>query len=685
MNLKIDLYFIQSRMRIKVFINLDLLTESIFNFLTLVPDTAPDMTFLKKIFLLLIAGIAACGCKPVNKGTITPEWIVSVLPSSVRIDPSTDQIIDQRFCLISKNQDRREDMLKKNLIYDGKQVSLFGARGEYVSFQVVVTNNTKNTLKNIRVEMDEFSKSDNQFKIRPEFFLEWAVKVKTPSTGYPEASLGEGWYPDALIPFKYIQDDSAAVKWRWTYPLWLPDFNNRIDNQKSLIVWIDQYVPFRKEEAGPGTYSSKITVKINGQTQSIPVELTVWDFAIPNENRFKASLQHEGFLRNMPESQELEMYQLFKRNRIALLDPTYDPSLRVAKNGQITLDWKSFDARLGKYFSGKAFTSDYGYIYGPGYGEPIETFVLPFDVYGKHDTRGWPDIGKPDAERNPENRAIYIDCIKKVRDHFAPAIDPAKTDITVYLNGLDESYFPEAWSRMVYYGNLFHEYYPEARFRIDGGYSEEALQIVKNSINSWASHTIEYDYETIKKYQDMGIKVWLYGPMLYESKVNSWVGSSTFIDLPLVNDRAISWSCWKYRTYSWISWGAGAGWVNGWYDPESWKDASKDASELKSEFTYKKLNGNALLVYSPGIVPDVDGPCPSIRLKTMRDGVQEYEYMRLLAEKDKNRVRADSVVNSIIKMPFGPKAIGNLDVWSFDSDKWDEARITMGKMISNIK
>ncbi len=639
---------------------------------------------MKKIIPALAFAIMAIGCSSEKTPDKMPEWSISVLPSSIRLDPSTNQIIDKRFCLPGGNKAGQSDMLKNNLIYDGKKVELYAARGEYISCQLVITNNSEKTLKNISVVMDEFSNNEKHFAIKPEFFLEWAVELKTPSTGYPKASLGKGWYPDALIPFKYIQDDSAAVRRRWTYPLWLPDFNNRIDNQKSMIVWIDQFVPLPKDEARPGVYSSKISVTINSKTQTIPVNLTVWDFAIPNENKFKASLQHEGFLRSMPEAQELELYQLFKRNRIALLDPTYDPSLQLSEKGKITLDWKSFDERLGKYFSGKAFTSDYGYTFGPGYGEPIETFVLPFDVYGKHDTRGWPDIGKPDVERNPANKAIYIDCIKRVRDHFATAIDPSKTEITVYLNGLDESYFPEAWSRMVYYGNLFHEYYPEARFRIDGGYSEEALQIVKNSINSWASHTIEYDYETIRKYQDMGIRVWLYGPMLYESKVNSWVGSSTFIDLPLVNDRAISWSCWKYKTYSWISWGAGAGWINGWYDPESWKDASKATSELKSEFTYKKLNGNALLVYSPGVVPDVDGPCPSIRLKTMRDGVQEYEYMRLLAELDKNRFRADSVVNSIIKLPFGPKSIGNLDVWSFDPDKWDEARISMGKMINKI-
>lgn len=636
---------------------------------------------MRKKHLLLLLGIIAFSCNSVNQDVITTDWSISVLPASVRLDPTDNEIIDQRFILLKDDLKQNDNMLKKNQIYDGARASLVGARGEYISFQLVLTNNTTNTLKGIMIEMPPFKKDDNQLTVNPELFLEWSVKVSTPSTGYPKASLGNGWYPDALIPFNYIQVDSATVKRRWTYPVWLPDFNNRIENQKSLIVWVDQYIPFKQEEAKPGIYSTKITVTIGGQTREIPVDLKIWDFAIPNENKFKASLTQGGFLKNMGEKEELEVYQLFKRNRIALLDSRYEPVLQISGNGQINIDWKSFDDRLYKYFTGKAFTEEYGYEYGPGYGEPIETFVLPFNVYGKNDTRGWPDIGKPDVERNPENKAVYIDCIKKVRNHLASMTDPKKTDITVYLNGLDESYFPEAWDRMVYYGDLFRAYYPETRFRIDGGYSEEAMQIVKNSVDSWASHTIGYDYEKVRKYQEMGIKVWLYGPMIYESKVNSWVGSSTFIDLPLVNDRAISWSCWKYRNYSWLSWGIGVGWVSGWYDPESWKDASKAISRPDAEFSYKKLNGNALLVYSPGVVPNINGPCPSIRLKAMRNGVQEYEYMRLLSEIDKNRERVDSVVNSIIKIPFGPKSIGNIDIWNYNAEKWDENRIRLGELI----
>lgn len=639
---------------------------------------------MKKILKILSLGLLIGSCNLPESENISPGWDIYVLPPSVRLDPSTNEIIDYRLSTTRQDDSFKKNLLRKNWLYDDERVSLHGARGEYLSFQLVLINRTVSPLKGIILTMPPFENEDSQIKINPEFFLEWAVEVKTPSTGYPTASLGYGWYPDALIPFECIQMDSTKVRHRWIYPLELPDFNNRIDHQRSLIIWVDQYIPFKYEEAEPGIYSTIISVAIGDETREIPVSLTIWDFAIPNENKLKASLQHEGFLSRMDEERELEIYQLFKRNRVSLMDPTYKPGLEISGDKEPLLDWDSFDSRLKKYFTGEAFTSEYGYDYGPGYGEPMEVFVLPFNVYGKHGNAGWPDTGKPEVERNPENISLYRKVIKKVHDHLQDMIDPQKTGITVYLNGLDESYFPEAWDRMVYYGEIFKKDYPEARFRIDGSYSEEALAVVKNSINSWASHTINYNIDRIRKYQEMGIEDWLYGPMLYESRVNSWVGSSTFIDLPLVNDRAISWSCWKYGTYSWLSWGIGAGWERAWYDPESWKDTYKSGSDSDTDFTFKKLNGNGLLIYSPGIVPNVDIACPSIRLKTMRNGIQEYEYMRLLSELDGNPDRVNEIVNSIIKEPFGERSIGNLDVWSYDAEKWDEARINMGNLLHQI-
>jgi len=609
----------------------------------------------------------------------TTKWSISVIPSSVRIDPSTNRVIDRPYAA-DTTKNTGAALLQSNWVYDGKAALLQGARGEYVSFQLVLTNKTQAPLKGIDVSMKPFQNNTSRIDIVPELFLEWAVEVKTPSTGYPKASLGTGWYPDALIPFKHVQQGTQSLKVNgWVYPLQLPDFNNRVDHQKSLVIWVDQFIPFEKIAAKTGIYNSSISVTIDNVTNSIPVQLKVWDFAIPNENVLKASLQHEGFVSSMNEKQELEIYQLMKRNRVGIMDPTYKPDMK--KTGKrVSISWTRFDERLKKYLTGEAFTKAYGYNYGPGYGTPIETFLLPFDVYGKHDTPGWPDIGKPDVERKKENKEIYVDIIRNVRDHLRPMINLKTTDVTVYLNGLDESYFQEAWDRMAYYGQLFKKEYPEAEFRVDGGYTDSAMRVIEKSISSWAVHTIEFDQNRFNKYAKMGIKQWLYGPMIYESKINSWVGSSTFTDLPLVNDRAISWSAWKYKAHSWLSWGVGAGWKAGWYDSETWKSVNDGGNA--DGYDEKKLNGNGMLLYSAGIIPNVNAACPSIRLKTMRDGVQEYEYMRILTNIDKNDNRVGAIVNSIINKPFGDAAVGNVEVWSYESEQWDKKRIELGELIN---
>ncbi len=632
-----------------------------------------------QIFLFLFASTLLFSCRSANQPAIENKWTLSILPPSVRIDPLNNKIIEDRF--VKSKGANSINLLEKNWIYDGNKVSIHSARGEYVSFQLVLSNQTDIPLANIKIEMSNFEGKEGNFKIEPELFLEWFVKIETPSTGYPETSLGKGWYPDALIPFKYIQMDSSKVQ-RWTYPLWLPDFNNRIENQKSLVVWVDQYVSLNRGEAKPGVYQSTINVTIGDKIQFIPVTLSVWDFEIPNQNKLGASLQQEGFVSEMSDKEALDIYQLLKRNRISVMDPTYKPLLEI-KDRKVVFNWESFDNQLSKYFTGEAFTREFGYEYGPGYGEPIENFVLPFDVYGKYKTDGWPNIGKPDVERNPENIALYIDAVKQFRNHLNPVFNPVKTDLTVYLNGLDESYFKEAWSRMVYFGNLFHKYYPEAHFRIDGAYSDEAMEYVRNSIDYWGSHTINYNHKKVKEYQEMGIGDWLYGPMLYESEVNSWVGSSTFIDMPLVNDRAISWTCWKYGAHSWLSWGIGAGWKHGWYDPETWKDAYKFNSGSDINFPYKKLNGNGMLVYAGGIIPNVDEPCASIRLKMLRNGVQEYEYMRKLSDLNNNKEQANKIVDEIINEPFGKKGIGEIDIWDYNPEEWAKARIRLGELINN--
>jgi hypothetical protein len=84
------------------------------------------------------------------------DWEISVIPSSVRLDPVTNEIIENRFVLNKNNASG--DILKQNWIYDGKRVSLKAARGEYISFQLVLTNKSSSPINQVKVDVPSFSK-----------------------------------------------------------------------------------------------------------------------------------------------------------------------------------------------------------------------------------------------------------------------------------------------------------------------------------------------------------------------------------------------------------------------------------------------------------------------------------------------------------------------------------------------
>ncbi len=630
----------------------------------------------------------------VGQQAASPEgWDIFALPSSVRMDPSTGKILEDRPDLYT--MDALGDLRKNNWVYDGQSVQLRAARGEYVSVQLVIQKTGKEDLKDVVVEMSPFTRADDTLPVSAELFLEWAVEVTAPSTGYPQTSLGPAYYPDALIPLRLLQMDRRLYPGRLHYPFELPDFINRIKNQQYAIIWIDQWIPRGRSQAPPGKYQATITVSVSGQSRSMPVQLDVWDFALPNENTLAGNLQHEGFLKRMDEELELQVYQLFKRHRVVPADPTYDPTVTVSADGEVQIDFDIYDQRLKKYFTGEAFTTKHGYPYGPGYGEPLEQFVLPFDVYGKHGSGGWPDIVKRELtptdhwmdayqeaaqwEQVAAKKKIYLEAIHLVRSHLLQMVDPQKTDLIVYLNGLDESYFPEAWDRMKYWGTLFKEAFPESKFRVDGSYSDEAMTVIKDAIDYWCCHTIGYDIDTIEKYRAYGVVDWLYGPQMYEGPQNGWCGSSTFLDLELSNERLISWSCFKYSTHTWCSWGIGSGWATGWYNSETFKDIFRDHGTGPP--SYRSYNGNAMTIYAPGYIPGVHEPCPSIRLKNMRDGVEEYEYMQMLSELDGHRGRVEEIVNRVVYRPYGSAAIGDLEAWNHHPRAWDEARWQLGQLI----
>ena len=169
------------------------------------------------------------------------DWTLGILPESVRIDPVTSRVLESL-----PEMDKAERLWEKNWVYDGKVLRLAAARGQYVSFQVVISRAGGEPLRDVVVEVSPFKKGEQSLATEPELFLEWCVQVTGRTSQYAKWSTGTGWYPDALIPLKCIQMDLSKQHEMVSYPLQLPDFRNRIENQRHMMIWVDQFVPVER-------------------------------------------------------------------------------------------------------------------------------------------------------------------------------------------------------------------------------------------------------------------------------------------------------------------------------------------------------------------------------------------------------------------------------------------------------
>lgn len=637
------------------------------------------------VFVISLAALAWLGAAGSAEGQSRPaggqmqpaaKWTLGALPASVRMEPVTGRILESGL----SEAGTTGHLWEHNWVYDGEVVKLAAARGQYVSFQVVIGRSGDETLRDVVVEMRPFRKDDKALPVEPELFLEWSVQVSTRTSQYPKWSTGTGWYPDALIPLKCIQMDLAKQHEMVSYPLRLPDFRNRIEGQRYMMVWVDQFVPAEGEAVEAGLYKTAVQVRVDGQVRTLPVELKVWNFTLPQENGPAGGFQQEGFLAGSDDKVGLAVQQLCKQHRVVLVDPNIRPKIEITPDNKVVIDWTEYDAKARKYLTGEAFTQESGYR-GPSSGQPVEWFLMPFNVQGRWGSKGWPNIGGADVERQGAKRAIYIDAIRRVREHVLQIADPKKTRLVVYLNGLDESYFPEAWDRMVYYGKLFKEHFPEVQFRVDGAYTAEAMKVIHQGVNLWVCHTTTYDMDVIQANRKLGVHDMIYGPMLHEDPVkgNDMSGSNWFLDTELLTQRVPSWIWWKYDALTWLQWGLTHNWQAAWFNPEQWATLFRYLG--KGEFQESRFNGDGCGLYAPGVISQVNVPCASIRLKNVRDGVQEYQMLLLLSQVDGYRNRADQIVNRLVSRPLGRQGFGRFDVWDHKPATWDAARNEMGEMI----
>jgi hypothetical protein len=595
---------------------------------------------------------------------------VWVAPDTVRVNPETGRYFEDHRGL---DQERPAGNYRvHNSVWDAAsgRVSLWSARNEFVSFQVVV--GSSQPIQGIRLTLDGLAGPDGQRLAgrNVALFRAWHVRVRSPSAGYARTSLGAGWYPDGLLPA--AEDGTVTCD--------LPDARNLIGpSHRYQTIWVDVCVPRDRADAPPGEYAGQLRISWPGGQKELRVTLTVWDFALPDEIHCRGDIWN-GSLQAMTDEQELWWYQLLRQHRLQPGVAYYRPGLKI-EGTQVTLDWTTYDRRLSKYLDGTAFTDKYGY-WGPGSAVPLEHLLLPFDCNKKGRAGGgWP-LSLPATGPSPDFERVWVETARQVRQHLDARPETRQCRKVVFLGGLDESYNREAYAKMIYYSQLLRQGLGKEwfQYRIDGGYDSAAMEQLQPHVDLWVCHTAGFDADKMARFRRLGVEPWFYGPMVYERAANSACGSNTFTDLDLLTCRGVGWVAWKLRS-GFCQWEFDA-----FYDDtgrlrrpsepfeKGWTEA------MNCRYGGHEYNGSGLLIYR-GALAGRERPIPSIRLKAHRRGLQDYEYFWLLRQARREQ-QADEMVNSIvIATPFGRAAVGNVDTWKHNGEDWDQVRIRAGELL----
>jgi hypothetical protein len=148
----------------------------------------------------------------------------------------------------------------------GTAVSLYGAKNEYVSFQIMVRA-AGGPLTRVVPQAGRLSGSGGRSMSLSSYHLyrETYQDVTKPSD--PAGRVG--LWPDGLVP---IGRDPIVGEVRNGAPF-------SVAAERTQGVWIDLYIPLQLRA---GSYAGTISVTAEGQpAQSVSVHLTVWNFSLP--------------------------------------------------------------------------------------------------------------------------------------------------------------------------------------------------------------------------------------------------------------------------------------------------------------------------------------------------------------------------------------------------------------------
>lgn len=544
------------------------------------------------------------------------------------------------------------DVRKANAVWDGKKIGLFGARGEYVSYQLVIER-LGGPLAGVKVAPAEL-KGPGGATIggsEIELFKNWYA-----------LNGANAWQPAYCVPLaagaafeipepKRQGSVQATVKQRGKPDLTI---ESKFPEQQNQTVVVDVYVP---KDAKPGKYAGSIAVSAEGvEAISLPVELEVFDFALPDKLSFWPEL-------NAYQVVPTSYYVLAHQHRCVVNGASPGPQVSGAGK-DMKVDWTKYDQAAGPLLDGSAFKNT------RRAGVPIPVMYLPY-------ADSWPT---PLSQKNYAYNGPWGGGEEIVDRHYlnAPYIGDGlsqeyKDAFLAVQKQFVEHFKEKGWNntemQCFYGGKATHrsEYNVNMWWTTDEPYHLSDWLAVQFFNRLWADgrKAVGADPKIWVARSDISRPNWE-GRML-EGIIDTQYGAMG-TDLSNRRLRILHEETGvKINDYGSANGDADSNtqsvvllmrvWLNGGNAHLPWQTIGSDMALDVGDRTGG--GGNALLVPGKRFGLDVVG---DYRLKALREGQQIIEYMTILAERTgMKREQIDAMLAKSVDISFGWKKGASLE------------------------
>jgi len=473
------------------------------------------------------------------------------------------------------------------------------------------------------------------------------VLASTTNIGTPNTPIANyTTFADPLIPFIDPSTGDSLVNGTSTY-VPLPVTVSAADN---AVFWIDVAVP---RGSTTGSYTGTYTATTNEGNVTGTIDLTVWNFTLPLQPSLKSLFDGDD---NQSTAVVAGVQAELMRNRLMP-----DPSTSFTSNVSSDITQYGFN------------TYDPGYYNGVYYGSCSPTTSAPSVSTVQSAISGLPaGLYLADYSSDPESScsssAYYNSVIA-----YAQALHQATT--TNYPNGVNNAVSQQPVSALF----------------------SDGLGTGRSAVDDWTMLPLNYDIaeldttdvedggaNAIASVLKHGDQLWSYNTGVQEAYSPKWE-----LDFPPINYRIQPGFINQSLGVTGLLYWAVADWTSSKGCPNPSSSPTPTSSSGGKDWTNPQgcenpdFPGEGILVY-PGEPAGLQsnstyaGVAPSMRLKYLRDGVQDYEYFQLL--KACGETLSQSVLNTL---SLSGTESPNWHDWTMNYENLESARLTLGEQINS--